>query len=527
MKNIKISTKLIILVSIVSVIILLIGLYGVENIKKINSGIGTMYNDRVVPLQQLKVVSDAYAVEVVDVSHKARNGNMPLSEAALKITKAQDIIQRNWDAYLNTKIEGREADLVDETEEVRNDATKATTRAYSILSGKKDSASIKALNEFVINELYPAIDPLTNKISKLIDLQLKISETLNEDATILYEDTRRLSYILIIVGIVLSLIISVYIITGINSSMRQANKVLLELSKGNLTVDIEINTKDEIGEMLNNLKKMTDRTVEVISGVRNAAESIAAASQQLSQGASQQASSTEEVSSSMEEMTANIHQNTENSQQTQSIASKAATDITEGNKMVAQTVEAMKTITNKILIINKIVEKIDLLAINAAIEAARAGEYGKGFAVVAGEIRNLAINSQDAAKEIDDVSKSSVDIAVKSGDLLEKIVPGIQHTSKLIEEITAASTEQNSGTNQINSALQQLNQVTQQNASASEELSGQAEQLMSSIEFFRLSENNRSYKNWQNKNIQTNTQNYNGVGLDMNSDVEDDTFDKF
>jgi methyl-accepting chemotaxis protein len=216
-----------------------------------------------------------------------------------------------------------------------------------------------------------------------------------------------------------------------------------------------------------------------------ASDQMQAVAQQISQGSNEQASSTEQISASMEEMASNIKQNSENAKQTELISVQASKDITEGNKAVSITVNAMKEIAEKISIVGQIAEKTDLLAINAAIEAARAGEQGKGFAVVASEVRKLAENSQAAAKQIDELSKSSVKVANESGALLVQIVPNIQKTAQLVQEISAASAEQNSGASQVNNAIMQLNQVTQQNASASEEMSASAEQLASQAEHLK------------------------------------------
>jgi methyl-accepting chemotaxis protein len=153
----------------------------------------------------------------------------------------------------------------------------------------------------------------------------------------------------------------------------------------------------------------------------------------------------------------------------------------------------MKEIASKISIIEEIARQTNMLALNAAIEAARAGEHGKGFAVVAAEVRKLAERSQKAAGEINQLSGSTVKVAEKAGEMLEKLVPNIQRTAELVKEISAASNEQNTGAEQINTALQQLQLVIQQNASAaeemastSEELSGQADGLMSTINFFDI-----------------------------------------
>ncbi len=270
------------------------------------------------------------------------------------------------------------------------------------------------------------------------------------------------------------------------------------ISEGDLALDINIKSEDDL--LGNSLLAMVEKLKEIVESVKTAADNVAAGSQQLSegseqlsQGATEQASAAEEASSSMEQMSANIKQNAENSLQTEKIAKKSSEDAKEGGKSVAETVEAMKAIAGKISIIEEIARQTNLLALNAAIEAARAGEHGKGFAVVASEVRRLAERSQTAAAEISKLSSSSVEIAERAGTMLTKIVPDIQKTAELVQEISAASSEQNSGVEQINNAIQQLNQVIQQNASSSEEmastaeeLTSQAEQLLHSIDFFKL-----------------------------------------
>ncbi len=267
-------------------------------------------------------------------------------------------------------------------------------------------------------------------------------------------------------------------------AMHEVTAAATEIAEGNLTITIKKRSAED--KLMQAMARMVAGLTEVVSNIQSVAEQVASGSEQLSasaeqmsQGASEQSSSVEEISSSMEQMAANINQNSENAHQTEKIALKGAGDASEGGSAVAETVAAMKQIAGKISIIEEIARQTNLLALNAAIEAARAGEHGKGFAVVASEVRKLAERSQTAAGEINSLSGSSVLIAEKAGEMLAKIVPDIQKTAELVQEINAASREQNSGADQINKAIQQLDVVVQQNASASEEMSSTSEELAS------------------------------------------------
>lgn len=270
-----------------------------------------------------------------------------------------------------------------------------------------------------------------------------------------------------------------------------------KLAQGELYADVVVSPGDEtsvaasLQAMMKKMREVVENIILAADNVADGSNSLSEASINLSQGATQQAASIEETSAAMEQITSSIEQNTNNAQMTQAISQKAATDAKQGESSVLQAVSAMKEIASKISIIEEIARQTNLLALNAAIEAARAGEHGKGFAVVAAEVRKLAERSQQAAGEISKLSASSVDVAEKTGIIINKLVPDIQRTAELVQEIAASSQEQNQGTGQINASIQQLDKVIQQNAGAaeemaatSEELSAQAELVKEALSFF-------------------------------------------
>ncbi len=719
-KHIKIKVKIIILIITLLIFMIIIGFNSLNNARVLQKNMESLYYDRVEPLEQLKAVSDAYAVFIVDATHKVRNNNFTWIEGKQSILQAKNTIQEKWSKYILTKIEGKERELVDNVIPMMQIASNTIIELEAILT-KEDMNELVA---FTQNKLYQNIDPLTSKLSELIDLQLVISRQIMNENNQINKHTQTITYIIFGLASILSLIISYIIISGISgiiksllqetkkivnsaiegklstrgdthkinfefreimegtnnlldcvvgfidnipapfliinkefeilfinkygaslgntkgeqiinskikcldffktgdcktancalskamqidqiakgntvahpggmnieieyigtplknkegaiigayefiidqtsikTAMRrlekiglyqnnEAEKLTKELKKfaigdldinlttengdidtaetkqlfdgiykalensinvlneiiiktrliadGDLTVDLKL--RSEKDELIISLIDMVKSVADIVSQVKEATNNIAIASQEMSstaqnvsQGASEQAAAAEEVSTSMEEMGANIQQNSDNAQQTEIIAAKAAEDIIQGSQNVNQTLESMKKIAAKISIINDIAFQTNILALNAAVEAARAGEHGKGFAVVAAEVRKLAERSQVAAGEIDLLSTSSVEVAERSVKLLESIVPDIQKTARLVQEITVSSMEQNSGSDQINTAIAQLNQVTQQNAAAAEEmatgteeLSSQADQLKEMISFFKV-----------------------------------------
>ncbi|NOZ46565.1 MAG: HAMP domain-containing protein, partial [Chlorobi bacterium] len=395
-------------------------------------------------------------------------------------------------------------------------------------------------------------------LTKMIE---KTKEDVMTDDIMLDEakNTRNGVIILSLIIILIAVILSVIIARGIINSIKKGVDFAQQIAEGELAATIDVNQKDEIGQLAMALTEMANRLKNIIENIRAGADNIASASQQMSstsqemsQGASEQASSAEEVSSSMEQMTANIQQNADNAQQTEKIAQISSESISKGTESSVAAVKSMNEIAEKIQIVNDIAFQTNILALNAAVEAARAGEHGKGFAVVAAEVRKLAERSKIAADEINVLSKSGVEISEKSGKQLEAVVPEMEKTLKLVQEISAASQEQNSGADQINSAIQQLNQVTQQNAAASEELAtsseelaSQADQLKEVISFFKVGDDNVKISNinivkggnGHNQKVVHQQLQHQAVlkpssvkGIDLNmgkTDKTDDEFEKF
>jgi methyl-accepting chemotaxis protein len=359
-------------------------------------------------------------------------------------------------------------------------------------------------SEIKARESMAGADAARDDILKKMEEAEKLAGTEMEAAMTIADNAHALANRLILsftlVGIIFAAAIGFILAKSITTPLGEAVAASNKLSNGDLMIAIDVKSTDETGQLLSAMKAMAEKLRSVVADVKTASSNVASGSdqlsagaQQMSQGTTEQAASTEEASSSIEEMNATIKQNSDNAMQTEKIALKSAIDAQESGKAVSQTVTAMKDIAQKISIIEEIARQTNLLALNAAIEAARAGEHGKGFAVVASEVRKLAERSQSAAGEISQLSSSSVQIAEQAGQMLAKLVPDIQKTAELVQEITASSKEQSGGADQINSAIQQLNQVVQQNAGAAEEmastaeeLASQADQLQVTISFFKV-----------------------------------------
>ena len=376
------------------------------------------------------------------------------------------------------------------------DAFKPVNAQVAELS-KSDKAAAVALT---LGESRERAKAASKTVEALVQAEQQAMTRADDDTEVTYGSARSLMFAIGVAAFALTAMAAAYLALLISRGLKAAGDAMRQVAEGDLTRTVEVRSNDEIGDLLGHANTMIERLRGVVGDATVAAENVSTGSQELSanseqvsQGATEQAAAAEQASASMEEMAANIKQNADNAAQTEKIARQSSRDAEASGVAVNRAVGAMRTIAEKIGIVQEIARQTDLLALNAAVEAARAGEHGRGFAVVASEVRKLAERSQGAAAEISAVSANTVDAATEAGEMLSKLVPDIRRTAELISEISAACREQDIGAGQINQAIQQLDQVTQQNASASEqisstseELAAQAEELQASMAYFRV-----------------------------------------
>ena len=538
LNNMKIGTKLYLLIGFMSLLSIVIGVLGLHSTKLSNDGLDAVYKDRVVPLKDLKVIADLYAVNIVDTSHKVRNGNLKWDEGRKNVDEAVKTINAKWTAYLATTLVSDENKLIVDVKPLMKAADTAVTKLLWILK-KEDS---DALTTFTITELYPVIDPVSGKFSDLVDVQLKVAKEEYDISVRAYEQSKTISIAAILFGVLCATSFGFMAVRSITVPLANGVAAANKIANGDLTVEVLVSGKDETGQLMAALKSMTERLRAIIDQISNTSNQVAAASNQLHSTSEQIATGAEEVAAQAssiatagEEMSATSNDIAQNCQMAAEDAQRASQTASDGAGVVERTVIVMGQIAEKVQDSAKTVESLgarsdqigaiigtiediadqtNLLALNAAIEAARAGEQGRGFAVVADEVRALAERTTRATREISEMIKAiqketkgavtamkqgveqveagTVE-AAKSGDALRNILEQVNNAAMQVNQIATAAEEQTSTTSEISSNMQQITEVVRQtsqgayeSATAAAQLNGNAEELQRLVRQFKL-----------------------------------------
>ncbi|GLR64338.1 methyl-accepting chemotaxis protein [Marinospirillum insulare] len=504
LKRLKVKSKLFIVISFMALLLLIIGMMGLSGMKKSNTALGDVYNDRLRPTLLLAEIQYLMQQNIIQLNLASMH-DPRLDEHVLHdhpITMHTDIVRENikqitqlWTEFMASSLTERESLLAADYAKLRGDFTQQGLVATIKLL---ESGFFELANVHMIEKTNPLFLSSVGVAEQLLELQRQVSSDLFENQQASYSTAQLIAVVMIVVGILIAAFLGWLLISVIVNPLNRAVNYFQEISKGNLNNTIVIEHQDEIGEVLTALQAMQDHLRGLVTEIKSSVDSINTASQEiatgnvdLSQRTEEQASSLEETAASLEELTSTVRQNADNARQANQLAQNASSTAGEGgekSRQVITTMEAISDSSNKIANIIKLIDDIafqtNILALNAAVEAARAGDQGRGFAVVAEEVRSLAQRSAAAAKEISDLITHSVatvsqgaELVKETGSTIEAIVGSVQRVTDIIGEISAASDEQSQGIEQVNQAVTQMDDVTQQNAALVEEAAAAAESL--------------------------------------------------
>lgn len=494
-KNMKVAALLTLGFAVLVAMVVFMAGFGLIQVRSTKASIGTIYDDRVVPLKQLKVVSDGYSKDILEAAYMVSAGTLEPKSAVPKIDKASALAADQWRAYTGTYLTPDERREMGTATALIEKAQPWIVKLRAALD-KGDKEAVGAMTK----DLADALSALDESLDRLIDIQLTEAKMENERADVNFNNTMVLFAVIVIAATALASGIAWFLIRAITAPLNEAVNVALNVARGDLTQNIAVEGRSETAQLLTALGTMQAGLAGVVSTVRSGSEGVASASAEIAQGnhdlsnrTEQQASALEETAASMEELSATVKQNADSAREANQLALNASKVAQQGGDVVGQVVETMKGINASSRKISDIIGVIDgiafqtnILALNAAVEAARAGDQGRGFAVVASEVRSLAGRSADAAKEIKHLINDSVErvergsqLVDQAGTTMSEVVESIRRVTSIMGEISVASTEQSMGVSQVGEAVQHMDQATQQNAALVEEMAAAASSLKS------------------------------------------------
>ena len=495
LKNLTIKSRLIFVIALLSLIMLAVGIGGLVSISTVNASLKTVYQDRVLALEQLDQVARRVSRSQFYIAKAVTSDASQLPADLGNIDKNATERDKAWSAYMATSLTPEEKKLAEKYD--------ADSRKYIEEVLKPATAALKAQDTKTATDLLQGplvrdLPALSDGANSLIRLQLDVAKEEFEKSQKQYATFLTVSTILIALGILAGLFVGYWLVRAISGPIDEAVSIAQKVALGDLTQNIVVESSDETGKLLQALKDMNDSLVRIVGEVRGGTDTIATASNEiasgnldLSQRTETQASSLEETASTMEELTSTVKQNAENARQANQLVVSASEHAIKGGAVVGNVVQTMSSIkesSRKIVdiigVIDGIAFQTNILALNAAVEAARAGEQGRGFAVVAAEVRNLAQRSAAAAKEIKALISDSVEKVEAgskqvddAGSTMNEIVTSVQHVADIMSEISAASQEQSSGIEQVNLAITHMDEVTQHNAALVEQAAAAAQSM--------------------------------------------------